>query len=326
MKKTVISLAGVMSLVGIIIGYVWNKPNLSIRDTNPELRIIELGDVAPNAEIKKDVPIFNTYDAELHIDFISASCGCVEKKLSKTVVPRGASANLHLSFIAPNVRGRFKHHVEIRFRNGHSQHLALSGSVGAWFSVSQSEIEFGSASIGDKILAKLSLTLHDGFDVNLQSSEITLPYARIAEVVGSGNQVTYKLEFEPDDNAAVGNHKGELRIKWEDTYRSIRVPCSGAVCSSLVAAPQRLFLGIVERNELTNSKISLSSRRGEVVDPQIELSSQLSGAIRVDWNPELSQLDVMFDSSKVPPGAIAGDISIQSLDALAVIPFSAFVD
>ncbi len=316
-----------LAVAGLLIAVFGCQPGQVPRvDVHANMVFVDVGDVPPNSEVEKNVQIFNTNPFDLVMEGISASCGCVERKLSRTTIPSGERADLHVRFLAPAVRGRFSHHVEIQFLNAESTHCAIEGSVGAWFSVSSSTIDFGAGCQGDELTTDITVTLLENLDPDLGESQLTMPYARILNATTSGNQIRFILAFHPTFDAEATTYKGDLLVGWQRDDRTIRVPCTAIVSSPLLADPPRIFLGVVSAGEVRTAVVKLKAIKGEGLDPSIQVSPTLRDCVLASWQPELSQIAVAFDSSRAVSGEISGSLMIDNSGIQTLIPIQAFVE
>lgn len=291
----------------------------------PRTQVFDLGDVPPDSEVNKTFTVSNPVNRDLVVEKLSASCGCIERSLSKEALRASESAELRVKFQTPSVRGSFNHTVDIQFESGEMICVQITGTVGAWFRTDRSKLDFGHVTTGKSANEAITVWLHEDLQYEQSSESINMPYTSLKTLQDSKNQITYAITFEPPNDAVCQQYAGELILGWDNDARLMRVPLTAIVRSTLQATPEKLFLGILKQGEIAERTIALHNHNGWS-ELTTEISSELMNIVEMKWNSEGKEIVLQFDSNRATAGAHSGSVLIRSNEATVIVPVIAFVE
>ena len=304
---------------------------VAVVSEEPEVVLVDIGDVPPDFEIEKVIKVSNNLDLARGVKSLSADCGCIENRLSSSVLEPNGSAELFVKYKSPTVRGQFSHRVFLRFVDGGSKVFAIEGTVGAWFSVSVPSIDFGRIGRGDTSKREIVVSVREGAVRSRPVCELKLKNAVVVSEDHQKDRIVIELAFSPNENSEFEENSGELLIRWAEPSKSIRVPCSGEVCRDWVALPGRVFWGVVTGGEgkPVESDVTLKCiREVEKADfSKFRIEHNLGSCLTAELSPRLENIKIRLNAASLPKGRIAGEVIFyDSLEKVLVIPVEGFVD
>lgn len=324
MHRTYISCILIIALTFMVAGC--ERSVESEGQQNAEVILVDVGDVPPGSQVGETVNIPNHTGDTLEVDSISTSCGCIEKHLTNTTIEKNRKVDLVMTFNVPEVRGPFDHNVDITFTNGDLLRVTLKGTVGAWFRVNQSIVDFGEVKSGTSVAQELVVTVHESLRLSTPEIQVDFPHATVKDEKRSGNEFKYVVEFEPTPEKRLARHDGEILIDWVGTGRTIRIPCVAVVRSPLFAEPQAVFFGIVPIGEIRRARIKLKCDEASELTPKTIVSESIRDIVKTKWHDERSQLEIVLDTNDSNKGAASGTVEVSACDATVLIDVDCFLN
>jgi hypothetical protein len=178
------------------------------------------GTVERGAQMSHQFTLTNTTGKEVRIKNVSPSCHCVSAMVTDYTVPPGGTTVIDARMNTSSFLGSKTVTITVSFdrpRRGELQ-LRVSAVSGGGPNVTNTEVDFGSANVGQKLEKKLILEFTGGADRRIESVQFNSEKLTAAhrELDRSGDRVRYELTIALPGNLPIGNVEEKVRIKTND--------------------------------------------------------------------------------------------------------------
>jgi len=178
------------------------------------------GSVERGAQLSHQFTLTNTTGKELRIKNVSPSCHCVSAMVTDYTVPPGGTTVIDARMNTSSFLGSKTVTITVSFdrpRRGDLQ-LRVSAVSGGGPNVTNTEVDFGSANVGQKLEKKLILEFTGGADRRIESVQFNGEKltATHRELDRSGDRVRYELTIALPGNLPIGQLEEKINVKTND--------------------------------------------------------------------------------------------------------------
>lgn len=255
-----------------------------------------LGDIpiAPKGRVV-EFPVLNRGLADLRIEKLVRSCTCVESKVSRSVLPAGASGIIALA-IAPQRAEEKSASVSVH-TNDPTQpvvNLTVSWRAHAPVEVEPLEIDLGRVRPGQTVERTATIVRHMPPNEACRVEKVSAGPADAVQVSRDSDRLTLLLVA----GSSPGPQRGELTIDLKGCWReSVSVPLRWHVADVIEAQPRELMAGSGAPGQRVKGRVVVSAEPGRRLEVQKVRWEEPQSGVETNWkrlNEERAIVDVVW--------------------------------
>ncbi len=233
----------------------------------PEV-VYDFDTITPTQKVTHVFEFHNLGGRALKIDRVITSCGCTAAVLSTSTVPPGRSGEIKVTFNPEGYRGPFQKVIYVHLND--PQHpvvaLQIKGFVRATVYVIPQRLDFGEVKRGMPVDTTLVVVddRERGERLEITGVESDMKYIHLSPGKPQSQQsgrVTIPIAVNLNSLIPVGKLQGRIKVRTNTPEPPvIVVPVTIDVVDEIVASPERLFFGFVQRGDTPSRKITVYSR------------------------------------------------------------------
>lgn len=231
----------------------------------------DFGTVAVAAKTEFRFPVFNTFQQELHILRVNASCGCTTGIIDTPWISPGSEGSITARFNTGTFKGKRGADLTVVIdRPIYAEvRLRVDGYIRQDMVFHPGSIDFGKVN-GGKVTVKSSKILYAGRSdwkiEDVRSNKAWL-LPELKEVSRSGGQATYELSVSLKEDAPAGFFQDEITVITNDRQMP-RVPLvvTGTVESALSISPQSIAVGGIKPGESVSKRLVVRGQTPFTID------------------------------------------------------------
>jgi hypothetical protein len=205
------------------------------------------GAVERGAQLSHQFTLTNNTGKEVRIKNVSPSCHCVSPMVTDYTIPPGGSTVIDARMNTSSFLGSKTVTITVSFdkpRRGELQ-LRVSAVSGGGPNITASEIDFGSANVGQKAEKKLILEFLGGADRKIEGVEFNKERvtASFREIERKSDRVRYELALALAENLPIGLLEEKVRVRTNDPKASeVMVTAKAKIEGSVTVVPDSFKL------------------------------------------------------------------------------------
>ena len=235
--------------------------------------IYDFGKVYKNEDVEHFFMIENRGTADLIIEDINASCGCIISEATTHKVAPGMCGGIIVILKGVPDTGAISKNIKIHSNDPDTPvySLKLSGEIIEDITINPRQISFGFIPKGKKVKVEIGIKIRPGFqleikDVISSNPEISIMYKK------DEKENKYVVEVTLKDTATVGVLTGNILIvtNSERQNRSI-IPVSGEVLGDIRLYPSHLYFGAIKHDNKCVKSVFITLLKEKIRINKIEV-------------------------------------------------------
>lgn len=220
----------------------------------------DFGAVAVASKTEFRFPIYNTFNSEMHIQTVRASCGCTTPVVESEYIPPGGTGSILARFNTSTFRGKKGATLTVVIDKPiYSEvRLRVDGYIRQDMVFHPGSIEFGKTNQGEAV-SKSSKVMYAGrSDWEIVDVKANQPWIQpqLKLLSRGGGSAQYELTVTLREDAPTGFFQDEVLVMTNDRAMP-KVPfvVSGQVDSALSIAPQSIAMGSLKPGESVEKRL-----------------------------------------------------------------------
>ena len=234
------------------------------------------GKVEPGSQVNTLFRLTNEGASPLHVEKVTASCGCTKPVLPTETIEPGSSVPMEVSFVVPADLGSVAHSVTIRTNDPARPELVvyLYAQSWTWLRSSPALVDFGRVSIDTKTIREFQIFSSDSKPFKINAIQSMLKDVVLEVVTPPQSLPMHRFKATYHSNSELGQLLASIFLVTDGPKApTLNIPCRAEVVGPLVVAPTSLTIDREELGkDLRKTLIINHSGIKEVVISKIELS------------------------------------------------------
>ncbi len=227
----------------------------------------DFGVVARGAKVDHRFTLENSYEEDVRIASVRATCGCTAMEVSKRHLKTWETAEIVATLDTRNFLGRKDSTITVVFDLPFPAEVQLlvRSYIRSDVVVQPGAVQFGSVNQGTAMERRVTVSYAGRADWRIDQVECSNPSIEpsLVETGRSAGQVTYDLSVRLTGDAPLGYLRDQLVLITNDQNpRAARVPVAieGVVVSALSVRPSPLMLGVLAAGQAVTRQLVVQAQ------------------------------------------------------------------
>lgn len=306
-----------VTVLPLLLVCVLSKPALSQdwlgQAIAAEDRIHNFGTVARAAKTEHRFEIRNTFQTDMRIASVRASCGCTTPIIETKIIPPGKTGTILAVFNTGKFTGQKKATLTVTLDQPRFTELQLnvSGYIRSDVVVFPGEAQFGQVTEGEPESLELSLDYAGRSDWQIESIESPVDYisAKFEEVSRENGRIKYKINVDLSDNAPTGFVQNQLILHTNDRrLTTVPVALYADIHSAIQVSPKKVSLGSIVPGESSSQRIVIKAKE------PFKILNLDSAKVSVDYaGSDVAKKAHLLNLNITPKSGINGEVKTAIL-------------